>query len=343
MSRKKAFVIFPGRGAYQAEDLGYLKRFHHDKTEFLAMLEDIREQAGQKPLHALDGAKRFSLANHSSGENASLLIYACAMADFLSIDREQYEVVAVAGNSMGWYLSLAACGALSLEAGAQLVNTMGTLMHEHGVGGQILYPIVNSRWVVDAKAKQNVKKAIASAKKAGHQAAISIELGGTIVIAGDKAGLVHVKSKLPAVGEYPAQIARHAAFHTPLVSHVVPLAHQQLSPEMFTQPAIPAIDGTGTQWLADAADLNALYDYTLGTQITERYNFTRSVQTGLRDYAPDCIILPGPGGSMGAPVAQILIEENWWGLKSKADFTKMQTNQPRILSMGRQAQRDIVI
>jgi [acyl-carrier-protein] S-malonyltransferase len=40
------------------------------------------------------------------GDNASLLIYACALADFAAIDRDRFEVVAVTGNSMGWYLAL---------------------------------------------------------------------------------------------------------------------------------------------------------------------------------------------------------------------------------------------
>src|SRR3546814_5919186 len=59
------------------------------------------------------------------GDVAAPLIYTATMLDFLSIDRDRFDVVAVAGNSMGWYSAPALGGAVSLEDGFRIANAMG--------------------------------------------------------------------------------------------------------------------------------------------------------------------------------------------------------------------------
>jgi len=44
----------------------------------------------------------------------------------------------------------------------------------------------------------------------------------------------------------------------------------------------------------------------------------------VREFAPDQLILLGPGTALGGAVAQSLIEINWHGLSSKADFVALQ-------------------
>ena len=97
----------------------------------MARLDAYRAELGQPTISELDGAEKYSPSLHMPGDNASLLIYACALADFEAIDRDRFDVVAVTGNSMGWYLALACAGVVDFDAGARLVNTMGGLMHEN--------------------------------------------------------------------------------------------------------------------------------------------------------------------------------------------------------------------
>ena len=141
--KQKALVIAPGRGTYNKEELGYLKRFHSDKKDLIAAIDAYREKAGQETVSGLDGRAAFSLSEHSRGDNASPLIYACAYADYLSINRDEYEVVAVTGNSMGWYIALACAGAASNDNAVHIINTMGTLMQESLIGGQMIYSLVD--------------------------------------------------------------------------------------------------------------------------------------------------------------------------------------------------------
>lgn len=341
MSKKTAIVVCPGRGTYNADELGYLTRHHSDKASFIDMIDRIRKEAGQEAISTIDGADKFSPSLHGSGENASLLIYACAMADFFSIDREQYDIVGVTGNSMGWYLSLAAGGALSLEDGARLVNGMGQIMTEHGEGGQVVYPSVDEDWRASEKKKKLIRDVLSMVGDV--TISTSIHLGGMHVFAGGDRGIRHLMSELPKEGVFPLRLRGHSAFHSPQLDHIVPMAKSAFAPDMFSQPDIPLIDGQGNIWPHFSTDINALYDYTLGRQINGTYDFTRAVQVAAKEYAPDVFIVLGPGGTMGAPVAQSLIEMDWHKLKSKADFLERQKDNPIIISMGREDQRALAL
>jgi len=103
------------------------------------------------------------------------------------------------------------------------------------------------------------------------------------------------------------------------------------------------IDGRGHIWRPHASDPEALRRYTFGTQILEPYDFTRAVQVAVREYAPDRIILLGPGETLGGAIAQALIAIEWRGLSSKRDFQEMQASaEPVLLTMGREDQRGLV-
>ena len=88
----------------------------------------------------------------------------------------------------------------------------------------------------------------------------------------------------------------------------------------------------------------ALRDYTFVTQILETYDFTRAIQVAVKEYAPDRIILLGPGDTLGGAIAQALIAIRWQGMRSKQDFQAVQgSDGPLLLSMGRGDQRSQVV
>lgn len=341
--KKSAVVIFPGRGTYGKDELGYLARHHSDKTEFIAGVDQWRERQGRETVSALDSRKAYSAAKHASSVNASAIIYTCALADFADINRDRYDITAVCGNSLGWYLTLAAGGALAPQNAIRLIDTMGALMEEQGVGGQLVYPFVDEQWRTSRANEKAIGEALHAGRTAG-DAHLSIRLGGMAVLAGDDKGMAAMEKSLPeAEGRYPFRLARHSAFHTPLLKHVSEAAFQTLGEDMFQNPNIPMIDGRGAIWSPHASDIDALHQYTLGTQIVETYDFSKSVEVAIKEFAPDCLILAGPGATLGAPIAQELIRWRWKGLTSKADFSAAQKEEPFLLAMGRDDQRDHVV
>ncbi len=341
--KQSAVVIFPGRGTYGKDELGYLARHHANKAAFVKGVDDWRLQQGRETVSALDNAKTYSAAKHASSVNASALIYACSLADFAAIDRDRYDIAAVCGNSLGWYLTLAGAGALSSENATRTVDTMGALMETQGQGGQLIYPFVGEDWRESAAHVKAISDALHAGRTAG-EAYLSIRLGGMAVLAGDEAGMAAMEKSLPkAEGRYPFRLARHAAFHTPLLQHVSETALDALPEDMFEAPRLPMIDGRGAVWSPHSADLEALYQYTLGHQIVETYDFSKSVEVAVKEFAPDKLILAGPGATLGAPIAQELIRHRWRGLTSKADFSAMQKKDPFLIAMGRDDQRALAV
>jgi [acyl-carrier-protein] S-malonyltransferase len=337
--KQTAVVIFPGRGTYGKDELGYLARHHADKAAFVKGVDDWRAAQGRETVSDLDNAKTYSAAKHASSINASALIYTCALADFAAIDCEKFDIVAVCGNSLGWYLTLAGAGAVNPANAIRLVDTMGALMEREGKGGQLIYPFVDVNWRENNANVKAVGEAIHAGRTDG-EAYLSIRLGGMAVLAGDDAGMAAMERVLPkAEDRYPFRLARHAAFHTPLLQHVSDAAFDALPGEMFEAPHLPMIDGEGRIWSPRSADLAALYQYTLGHQIVETYDFSKSVEVAVKEFAPDKLILAGPGSSLGAPIAQELIRHRWKGLTSKADFSALQKEDPFLIAMGRDDQR----
>ncbi len=338
---KTAVVICPGRGTYNKAELGYLGRHHGHGSDLFASFEAIREARGREPLLALDGAEAYSLSRHSRGDNASVLIYASSYCDFLSIDRDRIEIVAVAGNSMGWYSALACAGALSPIDGFDVVDTMGALMQEALIGGQLIYPFVGEDWRDDASRKTELLELAGEiGERADHVLALSIDLGGMLVLAGNEAGLSAFEKAVPPLqGRFPMRLANHAAFHTALQAPVAEAGRARLSADLFVQPALPLIDGRGAIWWPHSTDNLALRDYTLGHQVVETYDFTRAVRTAAREFAPDLFIITGPGTTLGGAVAQSLILADWRGMATKDDFMARQQANPLLVSMGMQEQR----
>jgi [acyl-carrier-protein] S-malonyltransferase len=327
---KTAVLICPGRGTYTKTEIGSLARF--PDRSLLQAFDARRNEINQETLTSLD-AGPYSVAKHTRGDNASALIYACTLGDALSL--KNIKITAVTGNSMGWYSALACAESLSAENGFEVVNTMGRLMQENLIGGQIIYPFMGDDWVNNpARKAELLEKTAEINRRAGHSLCLSIDLGGMLVLAGNEAGLKAFETEIPANDRFPMRLANHAAFHTALQAPIAEMGRSALPKALFQSPKIPLIDGRGAIWWPHSTDTAQLYDYTLGHQITEPYDFTAAIRTAAHEFAPDLFIITGPGTTLGGAVAQALILANWRGLANKSDFQTRQKSDPLVISMG---------
>lgn len=341
---KTAVVICPGRGTYNKAELGYIYRHHSARSDLVDQFDAQRTEAGQDSVTELDGAARFSLARHTRGDAASALIYAASVLDAQAIS-ESFRVVAVTGNSMGWYSALAVAGAVTPENGFRIANTMGTLMQQSLLGGQSLYPFVDENWVEIPGKRAALLDLVARINRNGMaRLDVSIHLGGMLVVAGDAAGLDAFEAEVPPMdGRYPMRLPNHAAFHTMLQDPVAKAGRDALGAELFGTPQVAMVDGRGAVWYPGASRVQDLHAYTLDTQVVTAYDFTRAVQVAAKTFAPDVFILAGPGATLGSAVAQSLIGINWDNMTDKATFQAQQADQPVLLSMGREDQRGQVV
>lgn len=344
--RQAALVICPGRGTYGKAELGYLHRLHGDKSELMAAVDRLRAQRGQPTISELDGADRFSPALHTRGDIASPLIFTSSYADFLAIDRSRFDVAAVTGNSMGWYTALAVAGAVNLEHGFSIIDAMGENSQQGEPGGQVLITLVGDDWQEAPGLRAGLAETVAAIHgRDGASLYVSIDLGGMIVFAGNEAGLAALVAEAPAgPGREPLRLVNHGPFHTPLMQGSSDRALASLPVDWFGSPDVPMIDGRGQIWRPHAVNAETLRRYTFATQILETYDFTHAVQVAVKEYAPDRIILLGPGDTLGGAIAQALIAIRWQGLASKQDFQAVQASDaPFLLSMGREDQRTLVV
>lgn len=343
--KQTAIVIAPGRGTYGKGELGYLARHHAAQSDIIARFDAVRAAKDQPTLTELDGAERFANSVHQRGDVAAPLIYAASYLDYLAIDRDRFDVAAVTGNSMGWYSALACGGAVSGDAGFAIADAMGMNSQAHGPGGQIVVTVVDEDWRAVPGLRDDVLNlCYRISARDGHFAALSIDLGGMLVLAGDAAAMKALTAELPPMpGRAPLPLAGHGPFHTLLMHESAARAQAQLAAELFASPAHPLVDGRGHIWRRFACAPEALWDYTFGHQILAPYNFTRAVQVAVREFAPERIILLGPGDTLGGAIAQALIDIGWRGLSSKADFIARQNADPLLLAMGRDDQRMLVV
>ena len=343
MSRERIVVICPGRGSYTKETLGYLNRYKPMINDFLSDVDERRQQIGEPTISELDSADKFVTGQHTKGEHASTLIYSCSYADYMAIDQERFEVVAITGNSMGWYITLSLSGVLDWGGSFDVIHTMGSMMKQKIIGGQIIYPIVNEQWQVDPRLVHSIEELVAEVNaEPEHEAYLSIRLGGYYVLAGNNAGLKELSKRLTPMEHYPFNLVNHAAFHTPLLRDITDRALRKIPRALFASPKVPIIDGRGKIWSPYFTDRHDIYDYTFGHQVSEAYDFSAAITVALKEFAPDRLVLLGPGNSLGGSIGQIMIKNDWHKIKSKDDFVAQQKQNPLLVSMGLEDQRALV-
>jgi len=336
----RAVLACPGRGSYAAASLGSLPADH----PWVMRAEQLRAEYDLEPLLDLDRADRFDPSRHLQPIHASALIFLLSMLDAEAAVAD-YRITAVIGNSLGWYTALAVAGALPFEDAFRLVQEMAILQQEPlptgGPGGQVIYPLADAAWRPDPQLRAAVAAALADPAVNGdghvHE---SIDLGAYAVLAGDEAGVARLLGRLAPVrvGEriFPLRLSQHGPYHTPLVAHVAEAAAKRLGNLDWRAPSATLIDGRGARWTPWSTDPSALRDYTLREQVTTPFRFAASVRVALREEAPDLLVLPGPGNSLGGICGQLVVAEGYRGIGSREEFEVVQRSEaPVVLSMHR--------
>jgi len=336
MNRERIVIICPGRGSYTRDTQGYLNKYIQSSSNKIKYMDHERNNSGLPTLTEIDSQK-FKASIHMKGEHASTLIYACSLVDYYSIDQSKYKIVAILGNSMGWYSTLSFSKSLHYQKAYGLIDVMGSMMKNKIIGGQIIYSIADDDWNIN---KDLMKQCLKEVEKVG--AKISIYLGGYIVIGADQEALNTLLKRLPKKDNYPFQLPYHAAFHTPLLQSISKEAKEIFSKDTFLKPQTPIIDGRGYIWSPWSTNETDLWNYTFDHQVSNTYDFTKSLTVSIKEFSPDKIVLLGPGNTLGGAIGQILCKLKWKNIASKKDFVSLQKENPFLISMGIPDQRELI-
>lgn len=332
----RAAVAFPGRGSYGPGSLGSLPASH----AWVRRADELRQQAGLPPLSEIDAAGSFTPALHLRPANAWPLTLLVSLLDAERI-ADDHEVVVVVASSTGWYTALAASGALEFDDAFRLVQQMALAAEEpladDAVPAELVYPLIDDAWRRDEARSAAIDAAL---EDAGDGAARALELGSFSVVAGRAAEVERVGAALPPVSvggrSYPLRLATADAWHTRLRSGAATAAAGRLGGLGWARPDVNLVDGRGARFTPLSTDPADLAEQSLVSHAEAPYDFARAFRVALRDYAPDVVLLPGPGSTLGTACAQIIVAEGYRGIRSRTEFEVVQGGgSPILLSMRR--------
>ncbi len=332
----RAAVAFPGRGSYGPPSLGTLPSNH----PWVRRADELRRAAGLQPLTEVDGAGRFDPSVHLRPTNGWPLVFLCSLLDAERI-ADDHEVVVVVANSTGWYTALAASGALGFDDAFRLVQEMAAAAEVPLTGdaapAELIYPLTDEAWQPAQARIEGLHDALGQTNGG---TALAIDLGAFAVVAGTSDGIETLAGRLPPVQVaergYPLRLASADAWHTPLRAAAAEEAATRLGELRWDRPNVTLIDGRGVRFTPWSTDPAELAEHSLRGQGAATYDFATSLRVALREYAPDVVLLPGPGGSLGAACAQIAVGEGYRGLRSRSEFEAAQAGAtPLLLSMRR--------
>ena len=323
MSKPTAVLLCPGRGSYTKAELGFVGRTVRPgpTADALAACDRARAEQGRPSLRDIDGSDRFRPSQHLDGENAAELIYFGSIAHGEQL-RKQFDVVAVAGNSLGWYTALVASGALDPTSGWRLVATLASLQKQVK-GGQVLMTTVDDDWRPNMALRVAVDATVQALRDRGaeYYCDYSIHLGGHEVLAGTELAARELLVRLPKVTvgdrDFPFRLAGHGPFHTSLCGATAERAAELLHDLPIDMPTCHLIDGFGNVHTPWSADPRELLRYTLRDQVVETFDFSACVRTAMREFQPDVLLCAGPGTSLRAPVGHCVLAEGWRGVADK--------------------------
>jgi [acyl-carrier-protein] S-malonyltransferase len=332
----RAAVAFPGRGAYGPSSLRSLPAGH----PWVRRADELRDEAGLPKLSAIDAAERFDAPVHLRPTNSWPLVFLCSLLDAERI-ADDHEVVVVVASSTGWYTALAASGVLGFDDAFRLVGEMAAAaeapLPDAAEPAEIVYPLTDEAWQPVPARISGLRDALDSGNGS---TALAVDLGAFAVLGGTTKGIDALAGRLPAVTvadrSFPLRGAAAHAWHTPLRARAVDEAIERLGALALDRPNVTLVDGRGARFTPWSTDPDALAEQSLREQGTSPYDFASAFRVALREYATDVVLLPGPGSSLGAPCAQIIVTEGYRGLRSRAEFEAAQTGpSPLLLSMRR--------
>jgi hypothetical protein len=332
----RAAVAFPGRGSYGPGSLGSLPADH----PWVRRADELRAEASLPPLTAVDGAERFAPSLHLRAANAWPLTFLVGLLDAERI-ADDHEVVVVVASSIGWYTALAASGALEFDDAFRLVQQMALAAEEPledaATAAELVYPLIDDAWERDESRAGLIDEALATA---GGGVARALELGSFSVIAGTASAVDRVSAALPPVTmggrSYPLRLASAEAWHTPLRARSAAGAAARLSGLGWERPRVTIVDGRGVRFTPLATDPARLAEHSLVGHAEAPYDFARAFRVALREYAPDVVLLPGPGATLGTACAQLIVAEGYRGIRSRTELEAVQAGpSPLLLSMRR--------
>lgn len=284
----KIGFLFPGQGA---QSIGMGKDLYDEYEEYRNVYKKVEKITGVDVENITFNSSEEVL---SQTKNTQICILTMSLAILELLKKENIEVIASSGLSLGEYSALINSGSISFEDGVKIVKTRGELM-------QNLCPKGNWSMLavlgLDEETVTNVCNEITN----GFVAPANFNCPGQIVISGEKQGVDEASQKLKKAGaKRIIELKTSGPFHTKMLEKASIELRKELENvkiNSFETKVIKNLDGKEYTNNDNVREI-------LSKHIINPVKFEQSLRTMI-DMGIDTFIEIGPGKTLSGFVKKI--------------------------------------
>lgn len=289
----KIGYIFPGQGT-QVIGMGkdIYEKYEEAKKVYRkideALNENIEELTYNKTQEELNQTK-----------NTQIAIYSMSVAILEILNKEGIKPEAAAGLSLGEYSALACAKALSIEDGAKIVRTRGTLMQDLAPKGDWAMAAIIG--LEDDKVEEACNKV-----EKGFVRAVNYNCPGQVVVSGEKEAVLQAMEIAKELGARKViELKTSGPFHTEKLKEASEALRKELEKVQFSECKIPVIKNLdGTPYTKNDNKVEILANHVINP-----VKFRKSIETMI-EMGIDTFVEIGPGKTLSGFVKKVAKEKN---------------------------------
>lgn len=301
----KIGFLFPGQGA---QSIGMGKDLYDEYEEYRNVYKKVEKITGVDVENITFNSSEEVL---SQTKNTQICILTMSLAILELLKKENIEVIASSGLSLGEYSALINSGSISFEDGVKIVKTRGELM-------QNLCPKGNWSMLavlgLDEETVTNVCNEITN----GFVAPANFNCPGQIVISGEKQGVDEASQKLKKAGaKRIIELKTSGPFHTKMLEKASIELRKELENvkiNSFETKVIKNLDGKEYSNNDNVKEI-------LSKHIINPVKFEQSLRTMI-DMGIDTFIEIGPGKTLSGFVKKIDRNLNVFNINNLESYKK---------------------
>ena len=289
----KIGYIFPGQGT---QVIGMGKDIYEKYEEAKQVYKKIDEALNEN-IEELTYDKTQEELNQT--KNTQIAIYSMSVAILEILNNAGIKPEAGAGLSLGEYSALACAKALSIEDGAKIVRTRGTLMQDLAPKGDWAMAAIIG--LEDDKVEEACNKV-----EIGFVRAVNYNCPGQVVVSGEKEAVLQAMEIAKELGARKViELKTSGPFHTEKLKEASEALRKELEKVQFSECKIPVIKNLdGTPYTKNDNKVEILANHVINP-----VKFRKSIETMI-EMGIDTFVEIGPGKTLSGFVKKVAKDRN---------------------------------
>lgn len=289
----KIGYIFPGQGT---QVIGMGKDIYEKYEEAKQVYKKIDEALNEN-IEELTYDKTQEELNQT--KNTQIAIYSMSVAILEILNNAGIKPKAAAGLSLGEYSALACAKALSIEDGAKIVRTRGTLMQDLAPKGDWAMAAIIG--LEDDKVEEACNKV-----EKGFVRAVNYNCPGQVVVSGEKEAVLQAMEIAKELGARKViELKTSGPFHTEKLKEASEALRKELEKVQFSECKIPVIKNLdGTPYTKNDNKVEILANHVINP-----VKFRKSIETMI-EMGIDTFVEIGPGKTLSGFVKKVSKDRN---------------------------------